>query len=58
MNVVFVFFEKNFVECQMKSGKKMTCWNKKGLIKKYTMLKMIKKKEKKLFTKKYLLNKG
>ena len=35
MNVVFVFFEKkNFVQCQMKSGKKMTCWNKKGLIRK------------------------
>ena len=56
MNAVFVFFEKkNFVECQMKSGEKMTCWNKKSLIKKiYTMLKTTKKR---FFTKNVCLNK-
>ena len=45
MNVVFVFFEKTLLSVKLKVVKKMTCWNKKGLIKKiYTMLKMIKKR--------------
>ena len=56
MNVVFIFFEKNFVECQMKSGEKMTCWNKKGLIKKYTMFENDKKRRS-FFTKNACLNK-
>ena len=46
------FLRKNFVECQMKSGEKMTCWNKKGLIKKYIYHVWKWSKKKKFFYKK------